>query len=94
MPVAAILVFATAAPGGEWTFECLIRGERMVGTPLAWSETGVDVLTRDGAWEAFDLDDAGFESVGTHGPRGLPCRGIGAQPVVAGDYLLPAEARE
>jgi hypothetical protein len=44
--------------GGEWTFECLVNGERLQGMPLAWSNDSVDLLTRDGSWRSFGMDQA------------------------------------
>jgi hypothetical protein len=58
LPIFSILLLAPTAAAGEWTFECLLRGERLEGTPLAWSNRTIDLLTRDGAWRTFDLDEA------------------------------------
>jgi hypothetical protein len=57
-PILPILLFATAATAGEWTLECTIRGQQLQGTPLAWSESSIDFLTRDGAWRTFELHEA------------------------------------
>ena len=46
------------AAGGEWTIELTLHGQRLEGTPLAWSRTSLDFLGRDGVWRTFGLDEA------------------------------------
>jgi hypothetical protein len=56
-----LAIVCVAAPGtvrGEWTLELFVRGERLQGTPLAWSDDAVDFLGRDGSWRTFGLDEA------------------------------------
>jgi hypothetical protein len=58
LPVALVLSLPEEAAAGEWTLECFVRGERLEGMPLTWSERSIEILARDGAWRSFALDEA------------------------------------
>lgn len=97
-------LFASPAAGGEWTLELTLRGERVQGTPLAWSNTNVDLLGRDGVWRTFGLDEAedyrklgdGFRPVTAGEMRASLIGEFGAGYEVsgAGSYLVVHPAGE
>lgn len=59
LPVVGFLWFLPLpAGGGEWTLELLLHGRRVQGTPLASSNTVVDLLGRDGVWWSFRPEEA------------------------------------
>ncbi len=49
---------AAAAEPGKFTIEAVVRGARLEGTPLAWSEQRIFLLGRDGALTEFSPNEA------------------------------------
>src|SRR5687768_3697380 len=50
--------FAHAEEPGKFTIDVLVRGARLEGTPLAWSENLVFLLGRDGRLWNFSPNEA------------------------------------
>jgi hypothetical protein len=100
----ALLFLSDAAKGGEPALKFELRGEQLLGTPLAWSSERVFLLNRDGRVLEFHPDEAkntkadsdGFRPISASELRGALSRefGKGFEVSGTGHYLVVHPAGE